>query len=67
MTPTSPAAAVHYDPYDVDIDDDPYPTWRRLRDESPLYRNEELNVDPGLGLTAQARVQITTRARKGVQ
>ena len=25
--------AVHYDPYDVDIDNDPYPTWRRLRDE----------------------------------
>jgi cytochrome P450 len=43
MTPPNPAAAVHYDPYDVDIDDDPYPTWRRLRDESPLYRNEALD------------------------
>jgi cytochrome P450 len=32
---------VHYDPYDADIDDDPYPTWRRLRDEAPLYRNDE--------------------------
>ena len=32
---------VRYDPYDVDIDRDPYPTWRRLRDEAPLYRNEE--------------------------
>ena len=42
VTPTSPAA-VHYDPYDVDIDDDPYPTWRRLRDEAPLYRNEALD------------------------
>ena len=41
MTPTTPAAAVHYDPYDAAIDDDPYPTWSRLRDESPLYRNEE--------------------------
>ena len=41
MNPT-PVAAVHYDPYDVEIDDDPYPTWRRLRDESPLYRNDEL-------------------------
>ena len=37
------ASAVHYDPYDVDIDDDPYPTWRRLRDEAPLYRNDELD------------------------
>jgi cytochrome P450 len=43
MTPTPPSAAVHYDPYDVDIDDDPYPTWQRLRDESPLYRNEAHN------------------------
>jgi len=41
MTPTSPTA-VYYDPYDVDIDDDPYPTWTRLRDEAPLYRNETL-------------------------
>ena len=41
MTATSPTD-VHYDPYDVDIDDDPYPTWTRLRDEAPLYRNDEL-------------------------
>ncbi|HKY16144.1 MAG TPA: cytochrome P450 [Microthrixaceae bacterium] len=34
-------SAVRYDPYDVDIDDDPYPTWSRLRDEAPLYWNEE--------------------------
>jgi cytochrome P450 len=32
---------VRYDPYDVEIDRDPYPTWRRLRDDAPLYRNEE--------------------------
>ena len=30
----------YYDPYDVDIDADPYPTFRRLRDEAPLYYNE---------------------------
>ncbi|HWP65982.1 MAG TPA: cytochrome P450 [Candidatus Limnocylindria bacterium] len=34
---------VHYDPYDVHIDDDPYPTWKRLRDEAPLYRNTTLD------------------------
>jgi len=28
-----------YDPYDVDIDVDPYPTYRRLRDEAPVYFN----------------------------
>ena len=31
---------LYYDPYDRAIDDDPYPTFRRLRDESPLYYNE---------------------------
>jgi cytochrome P450 len=34
---------VYYDPYDMGIDDDPYPVWKRLRDEAPLYRNEEHN------------------------
>jgi len=32
---------VYYDPYDVDITADPYPTFKRLRDEAPLYYNEE--------------------------
>src|SRR3954471_24740645 len=31
---------LHYDPYDQEIDLDPYPTYRRLRDEAPLYYNE---------------------------
>ena len=31
---------VYYDPYDVDINTDPYPVFRRLRDEAPLYYNE---------------------------
>lgn len=43
MTSTRPASSVHYDPYDVHIDDDPYPTWTRLRNEAPLYRNETLD------------------------
>jgi len=29
-----------YDPYDVEIDADPYPVFRRLREEAPLYYNE---------------------------
>ena len=41
MSTTRPAPGVGYDPYDTDIDLDPYPTWRRLRDEAPLYWNEE--------------------------
>ena len=32
---------VRYDPYDVEINADPYPTFRRLRDEAPIYRNDE--------------------------
>ncbi len=31
---------LYYDPWDVEIDIDPYPTYRRLRDESPLYYND---------------------------
>lgn len=33
------APKLRYDPYDVDIDADPYPTWRRMRDEAPLYHD----------------------------
>ncbi len=34
---------LYYDPWVVDIDLDPYPTYRRLRDESPVYFNERHN------------------------
>jgi cytochrome P450 len=30
-----------YDPYAYEIHEDPYPTYARLRDEAPLYRNDE--------------------------
>ncbi|MCX2928868.1 cytochrome P450 [Mycobacterium sp. CVI_P3] len=30
------------DPYDYDFHEDPYPYYKRLRDEAPLYYNEEL-------------------------
>ena len=33
-------ADIYYDPYDYDIDADPYPIWKRMRDEAPLYRND---------------------------
>jgi len=33
--------SVYYDPYDVEIDADPYPVFRRLREEAPLYYNEQ--------------------------
>jgi cytochrome P450 len=35
------AVTPYYDPFDFTIDDDPYPAWKLLRDEAPLYYNEE--------------------------
>ena len=37
----SSTSDVYYDPYDVDINADPYPVFRRLREEAPLYYNEQ--------------------------
>ena len=37
---TTTANEVYYDPYDVDILADPYPVFKRLREEAPLYHNE---------------------------
>ena len=31
---------VYYDPYDVGITADPYPTYARLREEAPIYYND---------------------------
>ena len=41
MTSTPAGTDLYYDPYDFDIDADPYPVWKRLRDEAPLYYNEK--------------------------
>ncbi|OBA64851.1 cytochrome [Mycobacterium sp. 1100029.7] len=37
----SAANDVYYDPYNIELNADPYPMFRRLRDESPLYYNSE--------------------------
>src|SRR5580693_2421259 len=37
------AVELYYDPYDPDIDDNPYPVWKRMREEAPLYYNEKYN------------------------
>lgn len=34
---------VYWDPYNVEINANPYPVYRRLRDEAPLFYNEELD------------------------
>ena len=36
---TATDSAVYFDPYDVDINADPYPTYARLREEAPAYYN----------------------------
>ncbi len=36
------AAPLVYDPFDYALHEDPYPIYRRLRDEAPAYRNERL-------------------------
>ena len=36
----SSTSDVYYDMYDVDINVDPYPVYRRLREEQPLYYND---------------------------
>src|ERR1700709_128926 len=36
------AATPLLDPYDYDFHEDPYPYYKRLRDEAPLYHNSEL-------------------------
>ena len=49
---------LYYDPWDVDIDVDPYPTYQRLRDESPLYYNERHDF---WGLSRYADVDAALR------
>jgi cytochrome P450 len=48
----------YYDPWDVDIDLDPYPIYRRLRDEQPLYYNEVYDF---WGLSRYADVDAALR------
>ncbi|OMC45200.1 cytochrome [Mycobacterium sp. IS-2888] len=37
----SAASEVYFDPYDVELNADPYPMFRRLREDVPLYYNEQ--------------------------
>ena len=49
---------LYYDPWDVRIDADPYPTYRRLRDEAPVYYNERHDF---WGLSRYADVDAALR------
>ena len=37
----SATSDVYYDPYNVELNADPYGMFRRLREEAPLYYNEQ--------------------------
>jgi cytochrome P450 len=37
----SATGEIHFDPYDVELNADPYPMFARLREETPLYHNEQ--------------------------
>ena len=37
----SAASDIYFDPYDVELNADPYPMFGRLRQNAPLYYNEQ--------------------------
>jgi cytochrome P450 len=49
---------LYWDPFDVDLDGDPHPVWRRMRDEAPLYRNDRFDF---WALTRYADVEAAHR------
>jgi cytochrome P450 len=54
-------SAVHWDPYNPNYFRDPYPIFRRLREEAPLYHNAEH------GFYAISRYEEVERALKDVE
>ena len=40
---TDESIELRWDPYDESLKSDPYPVWKRLRDEAPVYYNEHLD------------------------
>ena len=49
---------LYWDPYDTVIDTDPYPTWKRMRDEAPVYWNERFGF---YAITRFADVEAASR------
>src|SRR5262245_35478420 len=39
-TAATSSGELYFDPYDYEIDANPHPLWRRMRNEAPLYRND---------------------------
>ncbi|SEU46362.1 cytochrome P450 [Nonomuraea wenchangensis] len=51
-------SVISYSPYDRAMHEDPYPTYARLREQAPLYRNDELDF---WALTRHADVHAAGR------
>ncbi|HSA49000.1 MAG TPA: cytochrome P450 [Yinghuangia sp.] len=43
MSNVSEAKELYWDPIDKEIDVDPYPVWKRMREEQPVYRNDKFD------------------------
>jgi cytochrome P450 len=52
---------IYWDPFDVEIDTNPYYVWRRMRDEAPLYRNDRYDF---WALSRHADVQAASTDHK---
>jgi cytochrome P450 len=71
--------AVYWDPYDAELARDPYPTYRRLREEAPLYYNDKhdfyavsryADLERGLpdwGTFSSARGSILELIKSGIE
>src|SRR4051812_23252877 len=55
---SAPVSDLYWDPYDEVIERNPYDTWRRMRDEAPVYRNDKLDF---FALTRFADVEAAHR------
>ncbi|MEV5834533.1 cytochrome P450 [Nocardia sp. NPDC052112] len=76
---TSAIRDIYYDPYDVRLNADPYPMFQRLREEMPLYYNEQhdfyaisrwADVNAGLldtGTYSSARGAILELIKAGIE
>ncbi|NGY03958.1 cytochrome P450 [Solimonas terrae] len=57
------SSTVQWDPYNADLVPNPYPTYKRLRDEAPLYYNEEYDF---YALTRYADVEHGLRDKENM-
>ena len=55
-------ADLYWDPFDIELDLDPYDTWKRMRDDAPLYRNDQYDF---WALSRFADVEAAHRDPKG--